>query len=236
MDILSPEFLADIVTEGRELSPAIPGVGLAVGLLLWLMGSRGHRFWLSMAVTVAAGIAGLRAAPALGVQPLVAGLLMAVCAGALALALVRLLVFAIVGLGSLAIAQAVTPGWNEPVVFFLAGGLIGVVFFRLWIMALTSAAGTILIAFCGLCLAGSLGGMDVVTIARDQGRLILWGGVAFAILGVITQFILERRRAKKKLRLQQEREEEEARYHRLPPPSRFWWSRDTTKPTRRRAG
>src|SRR5262249_48908742 len=145
MDILSPEFLADLLSEGRGLSPAIPGVGLGVGLLLWLMGSRGHRFWLSMAVTLTAGIIGLHTAPPppLGVQPLGGGLLLAVCAGALALALVRLLVFAIVGVGSLAVAQAVTPGWNEPVVFFLAGGLIGVVFFRLWVMALTSLAGTL---------------------------------------------------------------------------------------------
>jgi MFS family permease len=233
MDILSPEFIADVLTEGRGLSPTIPGFGLAIGLLLWLMGSRGHRFWLSMAVTVTAGIAGLHAAPALGVQPLVAGLLMAVCAGALALALVRLLVFAIVGVGSLAVAQAVTPGWNEPVIFFLAGGLIGVVFFRLWVMALTSLAGTVLIAYCSLCLAASLGGKDVVQFAKEQGRLIVWGGVAFAFLGVIIQFVFERRRAKKKRRLQEELEEE-ARYRMLPP-AKSWWSRDP-KPSRRRAG
>jgi hypothetical protein len=233
MDILSPDFLADLVNEGRGLSPAIPGVGLAVGLLLWLMGSRGHRFWLSMAVTVAAGIAGLHAAPALGVQPLVAGLLLAVCAGALALALVRLLVFAIVGLCSFALAQALTPGWNEPVIFFLAGGLIGVVFFRLWIMALTSLAGSILIGYCGLCLAGSLGNMDVATFARDQGKVIVWAGLAFAIFGVAVQFLLERRRAKKKRRLQEELEEK-ARYQ-PPPPAKSWWAREP-KQSRRRAG
>jgi hypothetical protein len=232
MDILSPEFLADILSEGRGLSPTIPGIGVAVGLLLWLMGSRGHRFWLSMAVTVIAGIAGLHAAPMMGVQPLVAGLLMAVCAGALALALVRLLVFTIVGVGSLAVAQAVTPGWNEPVIFFLAGGLISVVFFRLWVMALTSLAGTILIGYCGMCLAGSLGGVDVVSIAKDQGRLLVICGIAFAFLGVIFQFVVERRRAKKKQRLEEELEEE-ARYR--VPPRRSWWFRDTPQ-TRRRAG
>ncbi len=235
MDILSPEFIADLLTEGRGLTPFIPGAGLAVGFLLWLMGSRGHRFWLSMAVTVGAGLAGLQAAPSLGVQPLVAGLLLAVCAGALALALVRLVVFAIVGVASLAVAQAVTPGWNEPVIFFLAGGLIGVVFFRVWIMALTSLAGAILIIFCGLCLAGNLGRVDVVTIAKEQGRLLVWGGLGLTLLGVFTQFVLERRRAKKKQqRLKEELEEQESRY-RIPPPARYWWSRDT-RPSRRRAG
>jgi hypothetical protein len=233
MDILSPEFLADLLTDGQGLSPYIPGVGLGIGVVLWLMGSRGHRFWLSMAVTVIAGLAGLHAAPAMGVQPLVGGLLMAVCAGALALALVRLVVFAVVGVASLAVAQSVTPGWNEPVIFFLAGGLIGVVFFRLWVMALTSLAGSILIGYCGLCLAASLGRMDVVAIAKQQGRMLQFGGLALALIGVVIQFLLERRRAKKK-RLQAEREEEE-RYRIPPPAGRFWWSREA-KPTRRRAG
>jgi hypothetical protein len=233
MDIFSPEFIADLLSEGRGLSPYIPGVGLFVGLLLWVMGSRGHRFWLSMAVTVVAGLAGLQAAPALGVQPLVSGLLLAVCAGALALALVRLLVFAIVGVGSLALAQAVTPGWNEPVIFFLAGGLIGVVFFRLWLMALTSLAGTILIAYCGLCLAASLGNMDVVSFAKTQGRLLQFGCLGLALLGVFTQFVLERRRANKKKQRELEEREEEARY-RVPPKPKSWWSRDSKQA--RRAG
>jgi hypothetical protein len=157
---------------------------------------------------------------------------MAICAGALALALVRLLVFAIVGIGSLALAQALTPGWNEPVIFFLAGGLIGVVFFRLWVMALTSLAGTVLMAYCGLCLASSLGGIDVVHFAKDQGRLILWAGAGIALLGVFFQFILERRRAKKK-RLLEEELEEQARYR--VPPAKSWWSREP-RPARRRAG
>jgi hypothetical protein len=235
MDLLSPDFMADLLREGRGLSPAIPGIGLGVGLLLWLMGSRGYRFWLSMAVTVAAGLTGLHVAPALGVkEPLVAGLLMAVCAGALALALVRLLVFALVGVGSLAVAQAVTPGWNEPVIFFLAGGLIGVVFFRLWIMALTSLAGTVLMAYSGLCLAASVGGVDVVELAKGQGRLLQWSGLGLAFLGVLTQFVLERRRTKKKQQRAREEREEEARY-RMPPPPRSWWSRDN-KQSRRRAG
>jgi hypothetical protein len=233
MDILSPEFLADVLSDGQGLSPYIPGIGLGVGLILWLLGSRGHRFWLSMAVTVVAGLGGLHAAPTMGVQPLVGGLLMAVCAGALALALVRLMVFAVVGVGSLALAQALTPGWNEPVIFFLAGGLIGVVFFRLWLMALTSLAGSILITYCGLCLSASLGRVDVVTLARQQGRVLQLGGLVLALVGVVIQFYLERRRAKKK-RLQEERDEEER--YRLPQRSSgFWWSRET-KPTRRRAG
>jgi hypothetical protein len=231
MDFLSPEFIADLLSEGRDLSPAIPGIGLAIGVLLWLVGSRGHRFWLCMAVTVIAGITGLHTAPAMGVQPLVGGLLLAVCAGALALALVRLLVFAIVGVGSLAVAQAITPGWNEPVIFFLAGGLIGVVFFRLWIMALTSLAGTILIVYCGLCLAWSIGQVDAVAWVREFGRPLLWGGLGFTFLGVFTQFALERRRAKKK-RLEEELELENR--YRLPP-QRSWWSREP-KLHRRRAG
>lgn len=235
MGFLNQEFVVDLLTEGRELSPYIPSIGLIIGLLLWLWGSRGHRFWLVLAVTVAGGITGLQAAPALAVQPLVGGLLLAVCAGALALALVRLIVFFAVGLSSLAVAQAITAGWNEPVIFFLAGGLIGVVFFRFWIMALTSLAGTILIAYSSLCLAGSLGNVDVVSFGRDQVRLLEWGGLGMTGLGALVQFLFERRRARKKRRAESRREEEEERYGLQAGAGRTWWFGQARYP-RRRAG
>lgn len=235
MGILSPDFVADLLAEGRSLSPGIPAVGLGIGLLLWLVGSRGHRFWLSMAVTVAAGITGLQVSSTMGVQPLVGGLLLAVCAGALALALVRLLVFAVVGVASLAVAQAITPGWNEPIIFFLAGGLIGVVFFKFWIMTLTSLAGTLLIAYSSLCLASSLGNIDVVSLARQQGRVLEWSIAGGVLLGVLAQSLLERQRAKKKrMKEEREKEEKESRYW-APPAKKSWWSSES-KPSRRRAG
>src|SRR5262245_66462146 len=85
MHLLAPDVLA----EARGLSVAVSATGLAVGVMLWLLGWWGHRFWIVLAATLGAGILGLCSGPAYGAQPLVAGLLSAVAAGALALALVR---------------------------------------------------------------------------------------------------------------------------------------------------
>jgi hypothetical protein len=55
MHLIAP----DIMAEARGLSPAIPAVGATIGALLWLYGSYGHRFWIVMLLTLAAGIYGL---------------------------------------------------------------------------------------------------------------------------------------------------------------------------------
>ena len=74
--LLGPMFLLapDILAIARDLSAAVSGAGLAVGLVLWLVGYRGHRFWLVLAVTLAGGFAGLSYGPDFGLQPLVGGL------------------------------------------------------------------------------------------------------------------------------------------------------------------
>src|SRR5437588_12030549 len=94
MQMLAP----DILSEARGLSVAVSGTGLAVGLALWLLGGRGHRFWVVLVTTVAAGVIGLQSGAAYGVQPMVAGLLAAVAAGAMALALMRVVAFVAGGL------------------------------------------------------------------------------------------------------------------------------------------
>src|SRR3954447_23093119 len=150
MQLLAPDILE--AAQPRQLSPLIPGLGLLIGLLLWLYGGRSHRFWLSLCLTVGAGCVGLQYGAAYGMQPLVAGLLLAVAVGALALALVRLLLFTAGGLAALAVVQAVAPAWDEPLVSFLAGGLLGVFLYQFWVTALTSLAGTLAMAYSGLCL------------------------------------------------------------------------------------
>jgi len=49
------------------------------------------------------------------------------------------------------------PTWDEPLVSFVAGGLVGLVLFRVWMMALTSILGTLLVGYSSLCLADKLG-------------------------------------------------------------------------------
>jgi hypothetical protein len=189
MHLLSPGVLA----EACGFSVAACATGLVLGLLLWLLGWRGHRFWIVLIATVSAGIWGLYSGPAFGAQPMAAGLLLAIAAGTLALALVRVVAFAAGGLAIWLVLRVVTPSWDDPLVCFLAGGLIGLVLFRLWTMALTSFAGTLLMGYSGLCLAHALGKLDAVAFSENNATLLnaACGGVA--LTGLALQFLLDRR-------------------------------------------
>jgi hypothetical protein len=186
----------DILTEARGLSPAIPAVGATIGALLWLYGSYGHRFWIVMLLTMAAGVYGLYYGPAYGMQPMVAGLLLAVSTGTLGLALMRVLAFAAGGLAALWLARVVAPAYDEPLVFFLLGGLAGVLLIKFWITTLSSLAGTLLVAYSSLCLIERFGKFDSVAWSTENGPILNWAIIAFAVLGALTQLLLLRRSMK----------------------------------------
>jgi len=220
MQLIDPDILA----EARTGSPGLLGAALALGLLLWLLGTRGYRFWVVVVTTVAAGYYGLRNGPAYGMQPLVAGLLLGMAAGALALALARVAVFAAGGIAALALRQGLAPGWDEPLVCFLAGGLVGVCLFRLWISALASFTGALILFHAGLALADRLGLVDSASVVQTQETVLSWACLITAALGFLVQFLLERRsRARKAAR--EEEEEEEERYRSSHAKSKPWWSR-----------
>jgi hypothetical protein len=227
MLLLSPEILND----ARELSPALTALGAVTGVLLWMCGARSHRFWVALAVTVGAGLHGLLYGGDYGMNPLVAGLLLAVTAGTLALSLVRMLVFAAGGVAALTIAHLAAPAVDEPLVSALIGGLISVVFYRLCITALTSLAGTLLLAYSGLCLADRFLKINAIELATRHGALLNWGIGGMAALGVVVQCTLERWRsrwAKKTAERAEEaaREEEERSSRRRSPSSKAaasWW-------------
>jgi hypothetical protein len=191
MTLLAP----DILDAARGLSVAMCAALLVVGLLLWSLGWRGHRFWIVLATTLAAGILGLYSEPMHGMQPMVAGVLLAFAAGFMALALARLLAFVSGGVAAWLLIHALAPSWNEPFVCFLAGGLLGVVLFRLWTMALTSLCGTLLIAYSSLCLLDRLGKLNAVALTETRPHLLNSACVAVTALGIVTQFYLDRRRA-----------------------------------------
>jgi hypothetical protein len=188
MQLLAP----DILEEARLLSPLLSGTGAAIGFLLWALGGRTHRFWLAMSVTLAAGVLGLTLGKDYGMQPLVAGLLLAVSAGALALSLVRILLFAAGGLAALGLMHSLVP--DEPIAVFLVGGLIGVVLYRFWIVAFSSLIGALLMAYSALALLDRLRIVDSVALTTKNGPLLNWGCAALIVSGVLLQFLLERRR------------------------------------------
>jgi hypothetical protein len=215
MQLVTPDILA----EARGLSVAISATTFAVGFLLWVLGWRGHRFWIVLAATAGAGIAGLSSSPSPGTQALAAGLLLAVAAGALALPLVRVVAFAAGGLAVWLGVHASLPAWDVPLLCFLSGGLLGLLLFRLWTMALTSCAGTLLMAYSGLCLAADSANLDVVGLAERQATWINVGCGGVALVGLLVQLVLDRGRGKAKGR-------RSARPKPEPMPSyagRSWW-------------
>jgi hypothetical protein len=189
MQILAP----DILTDARGLSSALHVMGLIVGLALWLLGWRNHRFWVVLVTTVSAGTYGLAEGPTLHAHPLVAAALLAFAAGVLALSMVRLVAFAAGGFVGLVVVQTLAPTWDQPLVAFVGGGLLGHFLFRLWMMALTSFCGTLLMSYTGLCLADRLGKLDAVAWTQQRTQILNWLCGAAAALGFFVQFVLERR-------------------------------------------
>src|SRR5947209_5680609 len=57
MQLLAP----DILKAAQGLSPALSCLGVGVGVSMWLLGWRSHRFWIVLFTTVVAGILGLQA-------------------------------------------------------------------------------------------------------------------------------------------------------------------------------
>jgi hypothetical protein len=166
---------------------------MLLGTLLWLFGGRSHRFWLAMAVTLSAGLLGLMLGKHYGMQPLVAGLLLAVSAGALALSLVRILLFAAGGIAALGGMHMIAPTWEEPIAVFLVGGLIGVLLYRFWIITFSSVIGVLLLSYSGLALLDRLHMVNSVAWVEQKGPLLNWGCGALMIMGIVVQFLLDRR-------------------------------------------
>jgi hypothetical protein len=187
MHLLAPDLLA----EAAGLSPAVSGSGLLIGVAVWLTGWRLHQFWLVVFATLTAGVIGLHTGRALGVQILVAGLLLASAAGFLAVELARLSAFVAGGAAASWAVALVVPGTAEPAVGFLVGGLLGVLLFRLWVMVLTSVVGSVLGSFALLALCGRVCRWSVAEWV--EGRE-LWCNSAVLLLtsaGVASQAYVE---------------------------------------------
>src|SRR5260370_17986016 len=121
MVLVSPDILADAC----GLSLGLMVLAVPAGLALWLLGWWCHRFWAVLLTTVLAGVWGLNSAPAWEAPPLVAAVLLALSAGVLALALVRLIAFCAGGLAGMLLLQAAYPHLQHPLLVFLISGLPG---------------------------------------------------------------------------------------------------------------
>jgi hypothetical protein len=192
MQLVAPDILSDAC----GLSVGLVITGMILGLALWLLGWRCHRFWIVLIATVLAGIYGLYDAALFRAQPLVAALLLAFAGGLLALALVRLLAFLAGGLVGLLAAQSMLPSC-DPAICFLLAGLVSLFLFRVSVMAITSLAGATLLGYGTLSLLDHYTNLDTVSWSGKATVLINWICGLFAVSGFGLQYFFDRRRLRR---------------------------------------
>jgi hypothetical protein len=201
MTIIATDILGDLCGLSLGLLIAI----IPVGLLLWLLGWWSHRFWIVLTTTVLAGVFGLLEASSWRVQPIVVAVLLAIAAGVLALALVRVVTFAAGGLASIYVVQYTFPTWNQPVICFLVGGLLSLLLFRWCFMALTSFLGTTLLGYGILALLHYHEALDALGWAETNASFLTILCGLFTFTGFAFQIMFERWRKRRDL----DEEEEE---------------------------
>lgn len=184
MQLIQPDILA----AGRGLSFGAAGFLVFVGLLLWAVGWRWHRFWVVFGMTLTAGLIGLSAGrTAGGNQVMVVGILLAVSVGMLALELAKVISFATGGVAAWVATQAVFPQVQELWAIFLGGGLLGVVLYKLWTMLTTSLLGVLVTWHGAFLIAQELSKSDLTSWVADHTMALNGGVVAVTILGVAVQ-------------------------------------------------
>lgn len=217
----------DILAEARGLSVGAAGFAALVGVLLWSLGWRWHRFWIVFGVTLTAGLIGLNAGLVAGGQVLAVGILLAVTAGLMALELAKVLAFVAGGVAAWFGAQMVIPAARELWAVFLCGGLLGLLLYRLWAMLLMSTGGVLLATHAILILGESLIQLDAVSFARTNQVALNGVTVTLALLGVLLQHRIARidaevakeEKAEKKKKTKDEDDDEDDE------PSATWWKR-----------
>ena len=194
MVLVSPDILADAC----GLSLGLMLLAVPAGLALWLLGWWCHRFWVVLLTTQLAGVWGLHSAPAWEAPPLVAAVLLALSAGVLALALVRLIAFGAGGLAGMLLVQAAYPSLHQPLLVFLISGLLCLVLFRPCMMALTSLAGALLLTWAALMLLNYYSLVNAPVWSEQSAVLLNWIAGLLALVGLGVQFLLDRYLFRKK--------------------------------------
>lgn len=187
----------DILTDLCGLSLGLLIALIPIGLTLWLFGWWSHRFWIVLATTVMAGVFGLLEATSWHAQPIVVAVLLAIAAGVLALALVRVIIFSAGGLAGVYFVQLVFPAWHQHAICFLVSGLLCLLLFRWFFMLLTSSLGTSLLAYGTLALLHFREMLDAITWSEANATLLtILCGVA-TVAGFGFQFYADRRRTRR---------------------------------------
>jgi hypothetical protein len=94
--------------------------------------------------------------------------------------------------------NALAPGWDQPLLWFLVGGLAGLLLFRVWLMALSSLCGTLLMTYAVLLLLDRPDRFDAAAWADRRTALLNWVCGSVAAVGWLIQYFLDWRRAVRK--------------------------------------
>lgn len=193
MTFISP----DVIAELKGLSVGAGVFLILVGFLLWGFGWRWHRFWVVFGFTTFAGIVGMTSGRGAGGQILVMGLLLAFAGGVLAIELAKMLSFLAGGTGLWLAAQSLFPQGQELWAVFLAGGLFGVLLYRLWTMILMSFFGVVLSWHVAFALAQTSASYDSVKFVAQNGLAVNAAVVVATLLGVLMQVVTAEKPEKK---------------------------------------
>jgi hypothetical protein len=185
----------DILSEVLRLSFGAQIIGLALGLGLWLTGWMRRNFWVAFAVTAGFGLYGLQLGRMTGAHPLVTALLLGISAGILAAELSRLLAFVTGGLTVAILLHNFIPNFPEPLLAYLAGGLICVLLYKFWLLAVFGFAGSMLVVHCGMPLVSKFLGVNPLQLAAQKAPLLNVVVLGGAALGMFMQSHFEKRLA-----------------------------------------
>jgi hypothetical protein len=194
----------DILTDLCGLSLGLILLLVPVGLLLWLLGWWSHRFWIVLTTTVAAGLVGLLEATGWKAQPIVVAMLLAIAAGVLALALVRVITFAAGGFAGLYLVQLFLPTLNQPVICFLVSGMVSLLLFRWFFMALTSFLGSAFLVYGVLALLNYRELLDAAHWTEANAMILNITCGVMTLFGLGFQFLFDRYRIRRKKERQEQ--------------------------------
>jgi hypothetical protein len=85
------------------------------------------------------------------------------------------------------------PSIDAPWVWFLGGGILAILLFRPWIMAMTSFGGALLLLHASLCLLDPVLLGDCVPWSRAHWIMLNWVCLISAGVGTVLQFLIHRR-------------------------------------------
>jgi hypothetical protein len=189
MVLVAPDILAEVL----RLSFGAQMIGLGLGLALWMTGWMRRNFWIALSVTAGFGLYGLHLGRATGTHPLVTALILGISAGILANELSRLIAFVTGGLAAAVLVQTFFPSFHEPLLVYLVGGLVCVLMFKIWLLALFGFAGAILIVHCALPLVSRFMGVNPLALAAQKTTLLNWAVLGGTGLGMYLQHQFEHR-------------------------------------------